>query len=119
MTYRRRYLAQAQLPSVLDLLVADRGNPRSLAFQLHALTEHAANLPRYENASAANGEQRRLEELTIDLRNGDIAELSRLTRDGQGETARSIGSVSCGAGLTALSDDLTHHYFSLTVARVS
>jgi len=68
------------LSSVLDLLVADKGNPRSLAFQLNALTEHATNLPRYESASTATGEQRQLMELAAVLEKGDIAELSRRTR---------------------------------------
>ena len=34
MTYRRRYFSGVQLASVLELLVMDEGNPRSLAFQL-------------------------------------------------------------------------------------
>ena len=36
MTYRRRYFAQPQLAPVLDLLVADPTNARSLAFQIVA-----------------------------------------------------------------------------------
>jgi uncharacterized alpha-E superfamily protein len=118
MTHRRRYLAQAQLSSMIDLLVADKGNPRSLVFQVNALTEHAANLPRYENVSTATAEQRRLEQLAARLENGDIAELTRRHAAGEGEPLRDwLGEF--GAGLTALSDELTHHYFSLTVARVS
>jgi uncharacterized alpha-E superfamily protein len=118
MTYRRRYLAQAQLPPVLDLLVADRGNPRSLAFQLGALAEHGMNLPRYENAAGANGEEVRLAELIARLERGDLAELSRTCATGD------MGPLDdwlrgFAAGFAALSDELTHHYFSLTVARVS
>src|SRR5208282_5747719 len=41
MTYRRRYFAGVQVSSVLELLILDEGNPRSLAFQLAALREHA------------------------------------------------------------------------------
>src|SRR5262249_49564935 len=55
MTYRRRYLAQPQWPAVLDLLLADESNPRSLAFQVAALADHSANLPRDD---AANGHAR-------------------------------------------------------------
>ena len=40
MTYRRRYLAALQTAPVLDLLLADETNPRSLAFQLSALADH-------------------------------------------------------------------------------
>jgi uncharacterized alpha-E superfamily protein len=118
MTYRRRYLAQAQLPSVLDLLVGDKGNPRSLAFQLMALEEHAANLPHYEDAVNAHPEMRRLRNLAKHLEQADLVELSR--RCGENECApldKWLNDFVIGFG--ALSDELTHHYFSLTVARVS
>src|SRR5258706_444489 len=42
MTYRRRYFAQPQWPTVLDLLLTDETNPRSLVFQINSLAEHAA-----------------------------------------------------------------------------
>jgi len=44
-TYRRRYRGQAQLQTVLDLLILDTHNPRSLAYQLAVLNEHLATLP--------------------------------------------------------------------------
>ena len=36
-TYRSRYLAVVQPAPVLDLVLADEGNPRGLAFQLAAI----------------------------------------------------------------------------------
>jgi uncharacterized alpha-E superfamily protein len=36
-TYRRRYRATADAGAVLDLLIDDESNPRSLAYQLHQL----------------------------------------------------------------------------------
>ncbi len=45
MTYRRRYLASLQLAPIIDLLLIDQTNPRSMAFQLEALGEHVKNLP--------------------------------------------------------------------------
>jgi uncharacterized alpha-E superfamily protein len=44
-TYRRRYRSHAQLETVLDLLVLDEQNPRSLAYQLSRLTEDLDALP--------------------------------------------------------------------------
>src|SRR6476661_3390052 len=41
MTYRRRYHARPQLSPVLDLLVADDSNPRSLVWQLYQLNRHS------------------------------------------------------------------------------
>ncbi|MEO6036710.1 MAG: circularly permuted type 2 ATP-grasp protein [Verrucomicrobiota bacterium] len=118
MTYRRRYLAQAQLPSVLELLVIDQGNPRSLAFQLSALADHADHLPQYGDAGVENSEQRRLRELTARLAQFNIAELASLNAREQKETLRQW-LAEWSTGLSAVSNDLTHHYFSLTIARVS
>ena len=38
-TYRRRYRSHAQVATLLDLLLSDPGNPRSLRFQLDRLAE--------------------------------------------------------------------------------
>ena len=46
MTYRSRYLARVQLGPVLDLLLTDESNPRSVAFQLVNCTAHVEQLPR-------------------------------------------------------------------------
>lgn len=46
LTYRRRYLTHFEVPAVIDLLVADESNPRAVAFQVAAIQEHLANLPR-------------------------------------------------------------------------
>ncbi|HEX8916303.1 MAG TPA: circularly permuted type 2 ATP-grasp protein, partial [Humisphaera sp.] len=40
LTYRRRYLTQLEAPAVVDLLLADETNPRSVAFQVAALQDH-------------------------------------------------------------------------------
>jgi uncharacterized alpha-E superfamily protein len=44
-THRRRYFAEPSLGSVLDVVVWEERNPRSLAFQIAALAEHARSLP--------------------------------------------------------------------------
>ena len=43
-TYRRRYFAEPRLAGVLDLLLLEPTNPRSLAFQLAVLERHAESL---------------------------------------------------------------------------
>jgi uncharacterized circularly permuted ATP-grasp superfamily protein/uncharacterized alpha-E superfamily protein len=45
MTYRRRYLASLQFAPVLDLILLDESNPRSISFQLAALNDHTQSLP--------------------------------------------------------------------------
>jgi uncharacterized alpha-E superfamily protein len=44
-TYRRRYRSHAQLETLLDLLLLDDGNPRSLAFGLDRLGEDLDAIP--------------------------------------------------------------------------
>jgi uncharacterized circularly permuted ATP-grasp superfamily protein/uncharacterized alpha-E superfamily protein len=44
LTYRARYLAAVQPAPVLDLVLADPGNPRALGFQLLAVAERLAEL---------------------------------------------------------------------------
>ena len=43
--YRRRYRSDLALDAIVDLLLVDDANPRSLAFQLDRLTEDLAGLP--------------------------------------------------------------------------
>ena len=45
-TYRRRYRSYLQLGSVLELLLVDETNPRSLVYQFGELQEHIKALPR-------------------------------------------------------------------------
>ncbi len=46
--FRRRYRSDVDLDAVLDLLIHDDGNPRSLAFQLDRVREHVAALGWHE-----------------------------------------------------------------------
>src|SRR5665213_1416707 len=48
MTYRRRYVTTLQAATVLDLLLVDETNPRSVGFQLARLIEHVDALPRID-----------------------------------------------------------------------
>ncbi len=58
MTYRSRYLATLQPAPVLDLLLSDETNPRSIAFQLVALSDHIESLPRDQSSPIRSKEQR-------------------------------------------------------------
>jgi uncharacterized circularly permuted ATP-grasp superfamily protein/uncharacterized alpha-E superfamily protein len=49
--YRRRYRSEVDFHAVLDLLLHDDSNPRSLAYQLDRLREHAAGLAWSEGAA--------------------------------------------------------------------
>ncbi len=118
MTYRRRFFSQAQLPSVLDLLIAEQGNPRSLSFQINALSEHASNLPRDTSGSSGTAEQLRISELLARIADADLLELSRPAKEGS-PPAIADWLAQFDTEFSSLSEELTQHYFSLTVARVS
>ncbi|MBL8774527.1 MAG: circularly permuted type 2 ATP-grasp protein [Acidimicrobiales bacterium] len=81
-TYRRRYRSRAQVDTVLDLLVLDPDNPRSLAHQTAALHEATVGLPRRQGAGASPVET--LTEAAADLvRVADTAALSELDDAGR------------------------------------
>ncbi|HAP75621.1 MAG TPA: hypothetical protein DCR14_06010 [Acidimicrobiaceae bacterium] len=52
--YRRRYRSDVDLDAVLDLLLHDDANPRSLAYQLDRLREHVASLAWPDGATIVN-----------------------------------------------------------------
>jgi uncharacterized circularly permuted ATP-grasp superfamily protein/uncharacterized alpha-E superfamily protein len=53
LTYRARYLGAMQPAPVLDLVLADPGNPRALGFQLAAVAERLAELGEADDRLAA------------------------------------------------------------------
>ena len=73
MTYRSRYFTALQAAPVLDLLMNDEANPRSLAFQLKDLARHSAAL----SAMPSGGgwpvlKQRLMEAAAARLLNADV-----------------------------------------------
>ncbi len=88
--YRRRYRSDIELDAVMDLLVHDDANPRSLAFQLDRMREHVASLGWEQgralverasmgaitpiNASISGGRRLQVDALVLDTR-GPLLEL--------------------------------------------
>ncbi len=54
-TYRRRYRSRAQVETLLDLLVGDASNPRSVRFQVDRLEAALTRLPEAPENRAAGG----------------------------------------------------------------
>jgi len=117
MTHRRRYFAQPQWPGVLDLLLADDSNPRSLAFQAGALAEHASHLPRETAPNGFEGPSTQIAALRDLLQNDWQSLVQRPPQELEHNAAQLLSR--CGACLRALSDSITHIYFSHTETRVS
>jgi uncharacterized circularly permuted ATP-grasp superfamily protein/uncharacterized alpha-E superfamily protein len=81
-TYRRRYRSHAQIETVLDLLMLDDDNPRSLAYQLDRLAEDLADLPGGATRGRLGDAQRLVLEATTTLRLADTAALATTGADG-------------------------------------
>ena len=111
MTYRRRYRYGIKVPELLELVIYDEENPRSLAYQLFTLEQHVPRLPQ-RSESAHLAELERLAQETASLvRLADVNRLA-LVNDASGrrETLEQFLNV-LAARLPALSDALTATYF--------
>ncbi len=71
-THRRRYRGYVRLAGVLDLLLMDADNPRSLAFGISELREHLAAMP---GSTGATRPERLLDDLAHELARADIVAL--------------------------------------------
>jgi len=118
MTYRRRYFAQPQWPAVLDLMLADDTNPRSLAFQLVALTGHASNLPRDSNMPGIEHPSDQLARLRQELQEPDWQSLLDTSAEDTGQSVKAF-LLRLVSGLRFISDTITHLYFSHADTRPS
>jgi len=77
-SYRRRYRASLNVRDVLELILVDTGNPRSVLYQLEKLQSHVAELPAPVTASReVEGEERCILEALSKVR---LSELSRLAK---------------------------------------
>lgn len=67
MTYRRRYFSEASVSGMLELLVSEPSNPRSLSFQLARIGEHAQSLPDGAHRDGIALLRRRVAQITGEL----------------------------------------------------
>jgi uncharacterized circularly permuted ATP-grasp superfamily protein/uncharacterized alpha-E superfamily protein len=111
MTYRRRYLSSLQTAPVLDLLLADESNPRSVAFQLVALEDHADRLPRAVQITSSSMEQQIVQSARETVRLTNVDQLARTDPTGNRPRLSEL-LASLEAELPVLSDTLTRHYLT-------
>jgi uncharacterized circularly permuted ATP-grasp superfamily protein/uncharacterized alpha-E superfamily protein len=115
MTYRRRYRATLQVAPVIDLLVADDRNPRAIVFQLAALADHVASLPRDPAAARRSVEERLAYETLSEIRLVDVEAVCALAGGGRPALGALLGDLV--RKLQGLSDALFAAY--LTPATIS
>jgi uncharacterized alpha-E superfamily protein len=120
-TYRRRYRSRLRAAGVLDLLVLDESNPRSLAFQLAQLNALVEALAAGEATRRGTSQRLSLDALT-QLRLFDVSTLAEASGASGGRPT--AGYIPQGWHaldallqrltelLRLLSDDLTRRYFA-------
>ena len=117
-TYRTRHLTDVRVDYVLELLLADEANPRSVAFQLVGLLEQIQHLPGRDTDSNASPEQRLISKALGSVRQAWMADLAK--RDDEGKLS-ALGDLTqhLRATLYDFSDALTARYLShLTQSRL-
>jgi uncharacterized circularly permuted ATP-grasp superfamily protein/uncharacterized alpha-E superfamily protein len=110
MSYRRRYRQGMQAENLLELIVYDERNPRSLAYQLTRMEEHVAGLPREQEKGIRSELTRLTLEAATMVRLADVRLLAEVSDGGQRERLEQFLTV-LGTRLPALSDALTAAYF--------
>ncbi len=115
MTYRRRYLSTLQAAPVLDLLLADESNPRSVAFQLARLAEHVEQLPRTASAARRSPEERILLRMLTGVRLMDVQQETQLGPDNHRDRLDQM-LIALTGDTYALSDSISQSYLSHAVA---
>jgi len=100
-----------QGPIFTDLLLADETNPRSLAYQLVALSESIGRLPRDPSLPGRSAEDRLV---LANLTKVRLAELDALSRAEESGSRPRLTSLLAGleADLPVLSDIIAANYFS-------
>jgi len=105
-THRRRYRGSMRAADVLDLLLLDHSNPRSLAFALARLREHLAAMPASTGSTRA---ERLLDHLETELAAIDVAALDVVDNGRRTTLVAFMADVT--AQLEQLSDAVTHLHF--------
>jgi uncharacterized circularly permuted ATP-grasp superfamily protein/uncharacterized alpha-E superfamily protein len=111
--YRRRYRSALHPTAIIDLLLFDEGNPRSVGYQLRRLQRHIGRLQQPEHSPYRSAEERLILEAVATLQLADIAALATLSHDStrsSTELTRLLEAVQ--KPLQGLSDALTHSHFS-------
>lgn len=111
-TYRRRYRSHAQVETLLDLMVIDVSNPRSLAYQLRQLSDAVAAMPPPEVGRQSDIDAA-IDELALLVTMADTNQLAQVDEGETGQRLRLwtfLGEVS--ASLSKLGELIDRAHFS-------
>lgn len=118
-TYRYRYRSNLELAGVLNLLMLDEENPRSIIYQVFRIEKHLKGLPEQMEGEGLSQAQKKLLEVITKLRLVDVDELTELNESKkEHEKLRSFLAEIKGL-LFEASDQVFEKYFNHTGSRYS
>ena len=109
MTYRNRYATNLQVGPLLDLLMTDETNPRSIGFQLAALAEQVDRLPHQQSDSLLSPEQRLVIAVLSEIQLADVNALGEVDEMGMRQQLDELLDRA-GQRLRELSSTISHKY---------
>ena len=109
-TYRSRYRLDPMLALVLDLLLLDETNPRSLAYQLASVSDHLAALPQSMQGASLTEERRLILSMLTTVR---LADIEQIAADPTCAALKNMLSEQLDL-LPSLTTAIERRYFSLT-----
>jgi uncharacterized circularly permuted ATP-grasp superfamily protein/uncharacterized alpha-E superfamily protein len=113
-TYRSRYRLDAQLALVLDLLLFDNANPRSLSFQLEMIAAHMEKLPDASPTMVPNtpvaDDRAHLLSLCTNLQ---LVDLETVAQDSKRNALKALMTVELQL-ILKLATAITERYFNAT-----
>jgi uncharacterized circularly permuted ATP-grasp superfamily protein/uncharacterized alpha-E superfamily protein len=110
MTYRFRYFSRMQLAPVLDLLLCDDTNPRSVLYQVIQCINHVNQLPRDIHGPNVRPEQTLVASISTLLKTADSQLIAAAYNDGDAKPLKSLLQY-IEETLPKLSDAISHRYF--------
>lgn len=116
MTYRRIHFSRAELLPVVDLLLLNETNPRSVAFQLQDLGRQSAKLPTDPTTDVNGRERQQTDAMLSDLVGVNLTSMADPGRQPQVEIPALCEHLA--NAMETLSDLLTEHYFSHALRRL-
>jgi len=114
-TYRSRYLNSMQTELVLDLLLLDEANPRSVAYQFTQLRQHIEQLPESQILARRPAEARIALDLLSTVQLANVQELAKPDEHGKRAALDSLLS-RLSFELRNLSETLSRRYLSHSMA---
>jgi uncharacterized circularly permuted ATP-grasp superfamily protein/uncharacterized alpha-E superfamily protein len=110
MTYRRRYLTTLQVAPVVDLLLTDETNPRSIVYQMDELARHIEALSGNENG-LRTPEQRIALGVLTSLKLTDVERVCAADEHGDRPELEAL-LLDLATRIPALSDSLSARYLT-------